>query len=263
MMKARIFIMTAFAALTIGSVTVSAEEVPEVTEPVVTEITEITEITTSIEEVEEEKTEVILGDVNSDNEVNVRDCAYIARKLAENKADELSLETADYNKDMLVNVRDAAAIAKALALNLTPPKSFIAPNKADYDLKTIMGMKNYINDMVIYKAKMQYVIADIKADDTIKSNTWYSPTILLTDVNYYSTVTSVDEYGFEGIMPESYVTNADDAVTDIMQAFECISQRSYSNGADADMSQRRIRIKWLPTDNGGNFEIYVCYGGEY
>ena len=268
-MKARFFIMATFAVLTIGAVTVSAEEVPEVTEPVVTEITEITKttttetsVTTLTEEIED-KPEVLLGDVNSDSEVNVRDCAYIARKLAENKADELSLETADYNKDMLVNVRDAAAIAKALGLNLTPPKTFTEPTKEDYDLKSIMGMKNYINDIVIYRAKAQYGIVDIKADDTVKSNTWYSPTILLTDVNYYSTVTSVDEYGFEGIMPESYVTNADDAVTDIMQAFECISQRSYSNGADADMSQRRIRIKWLPIDNGGNFEIYVCYGGEY
>ena len=270
MMKARIYIMTAFAALTIGAVTASAEEVLEVTEPIVTEITEITETTittettsttTLTEEVEEDKPEVLLGDVNSDNEVNVRDCAYIARKLAEKKAYELLPETADFNRDNAVNIRDAASIANKLGLNLTPPKTFTAPKKADYDLKNIKGMKNYINDMVIYKAKTQYGITDIKADDTVKSNTWYSPTILLTDVNYYSTVTSVDEYGFEGIMPESYVTNADDAVTDIMQAFECISQRSYSNGAD--MSQRRIRIKWLPIDNGGNFEIYVCYGGEY
>ena len=70
-----------------------------------------------------------------------------------------------------VNIRDAASIANKLGLNLTPPKTFTAPNKADYNLKTIKGMKNYINDMVIYKAKMQYGIADIKADDTIKSNT--------------------------------------------------------------------------------------------
>ena len=271
MMKARIFVITAFAALMIGAVTASAEEVSEVTQPVFTEITETTETTiitettptTTLTEEIEDKSEVLLGDVNSDNEVNVRDCAYIARKLAEKKSNELTPETADFNRDNTVNIRDAASIANKLGLNLTLPNTFTAPNKADYDLKSIKGIKNYINDMVIYKAKTQYSIADIKADDTVRSNTWYSPTILLTDVNYYSTVTSVDEYGFEGIMPESYVTTVDDAVTDLMQAFECISQRSYSNGADADMSQRRIRIKWLPTDNGGNFEIYVCYGGEY
>ena len=215
------------------------------------------------EEVEEDKLEVHLGDVNSDNEVNVRDCAYIARKLAEKKAYELIPEIADFNRDNAVNIRDAASIANKLGLNLTPPKTFTAPNKADYDLKTIMGMKKYINDMVIYKAKMQYGVTDIKADDTIKSNTWYSPTILLTDVNYYSTVTSVDEYGFEDIMPERYVTNADDAVTDLMQAFECISQRTNSDGSDVDMSKKRIRIKWAPIGDSNNFEIYVCYGGEY
>ena len=270
MMKARIFVITAFAALTIGAVTASAEEVPEVTEPVVTEITEIMETTTTTEtsvttltEEIEDKPEVLLGDVNSDNEVNVRDCAYIAKKLAEKKSYELTPETADYNRDNTVNIRDAASIANKLGLNLTPPKTFTAPNKTDYNLKTINGMKNYINDMVIYKAKTQYSIADIKADDTVKSNTWYSPTILLTNVNYYSTVTSVDEYGFEGIMPESYVTTVDDAVTDLMQAFECISRRTNSDGSDVDMSKKRIRIKWIPIGDSNNFEIYVCYGGEY
>ncbi len=271
MMKARIFIITAFAALMIGAVTASAEEVPEVTEPVFTEITEITETTTTTEttsaitlteEVEKVPT-AILGDVNSDSEVNVRDCAYIAKKLAEKKSYELTPETADYNRDNTVNIRDAASIANKLGMNLTQPKTFTAPNKADYNLKTIKGMKNYINDMVIYKAKMQYGIADIKADDTVKSNTWYSPTILLTDVNYYSTITSVDEYGFEGIMPERYVTTVDDAVTDLMQAFECISQRTNSDGSDVDMSKRRIRIKWIPIGYSDNCEIYVCYGGEY
>ena len=47
-------------------------------------------------------------------------------------------------------------------------------------------------------------------------------------------------------MSESYVTTADDAVTDLMQAFECISQRTNSDGYDVDMSKKRIRIKWIP-----------------
>ena len=239
-MKARIFILTAMAASIIGVMSVSAEDA----EHTVTENTSTKAY--------------ILGDVNSDSIVNVRDCAFIARKLAEDKADELSPETADYNKDKLVNVRDAASIARDLNLNFTSKQ-----NKPDYDVSTIEGIKAYINDTVIRKAIEKYGITDIKADDSVESNTWYSPTILITNTEYYSSVTSVTEYGMEGIMPESYVLSADDAITNLMKAFDFISQRSNSDGSWVDMSQRRIRIKWLPIDNGGNFEIYVCYGGDY
>lgn len=53
-----------------------------------------------------------VGDIDGDNKITVRDCAYIASKLA--KGEKLS-DIADYNKDGKVNVRDAAAIARDLA----------------------------------------------------------------------------------------------------------------------------------------------------
>ena len=56
----------------------------------------------------------IFGDANCDHTINVRDCAYIAKKLAEGKGDSLPVN-ADYNRDGNKNVRDAAAIAKFLA----------------------------------------------------------------------------------------------------------------------------------------------------
>ena len=58
---------------------------------------------------------VQLGDVNGDGKVNVRDCAVIARKLAERKAEEMALSVADFNGDGNVNIRDAASLAQALA----------------------------------------------------------------------------------------------------------------------------------------------------
>ena len=64
----------------------------------------------------------LLGDANGDGVLNVRDCAMIAWKLAEDKADELSPNTADYNGDGIINVRDAAAIAGALHLNFNSSK---------------------------------------------------------------------------------------------------------------------------------------------
>lgn len=56
----------------------------------------------------------ISGDANHDGTVNVRDCSYIAKILAENKADTLH-DCADFNDDGKINVRDASAIASALA----------------------------------------------------------------------------------------------------------------------------------------------------
>lgn len=56
----------------------------------------------------------MLGDANIDGEVNVRDCAFIASKLAEGLVNELP-GCSDYNGDGKVDVRDAAALANKLA----------------------------------------------------------------------------------------------------------------------------------------------------
>ena len=55
-----------------------------------------------------------IGDVNFDRAVNVRDCAFIAVFIANDKADSLPME-ADVNRDGKKNVRDAAALSKHLA----------------------------------------------------------------------------------------------------------------------------------------------------
>lgn len=56
----------------------------------------------------------LIGDVNNDGKVNVRDCAFIATALSKNESSTLP-DTTDYNEDGKINVRDAAAIALALA----------------------------------------------------------------------------------------------------------------------------------------------------
>ena len=55
-----------------------------------------------------------LGDANNDNELNVRDCSFIANVIANGKGAELP-DSADYNKDGNKNIRDAALIARELA----------------------------------------------------------------------------------------------------------------------------------------------------
>ncbi len=73
--------------------------------------TTVTTITTPIVTTEKNN---ILGNVNGDDKLDVRDCAFIASVLASGKSDTLTKE-ADFNGDGKVNVRDAAAIAKFLA----------------------------------------------------------------------------------------------------------------------------------------------------
>ena len=61
--------------------------------------------------------EEISGDANGDNSLDVQDCAFIAKALANRKGDTLP-ESADYNKDEKKNVIDAMEIAKDLASNV-------------------------------------------------------------------------------------------------------------------------------------------------
>ena len=57
---------------------------------------------------------IAYGEANGDDKLTAADAAYIARKLAEQKADELP-ETADFNNDGEVTALDCAKIAQFLA----------------------------------------------------------------------------------------------------------------------------------------------------
>lgn len=58
------------------------------------------------------------GDANDDGEIDIRDAAFIAQKIAGKRADQLG-ESADYNQDGKRDIRDAAAIAKNVARKYT------------------------------------------------------------------------------------------------------------------------------------------------
>lgn len=63
-----------------------------------------------VDEYNENTTEAVIGDANNDTALNVRDCSYIARKIAYGAPQEIS-DAADFNADGKINIRDAAAIA--------------------------------------------------------------------------------------------------------------------------------------------------------
>lgn len=56
----------------------------------------------------------IRGDANQNEKTDIRDCAFIARTLAEGKGSSLPAD-ADYNKDNSKNIRDAAELSRDLA----------------------------------------------------------------------------------------------------------------------------------------------------
>ena len=58
--------------------------------------------------------DALVGDANLDGKVDVRDCAYIAKMLAQRDTEKLP-KNADFNGDGKVDVRDEAAIARLLA----------------------------------------------------------------------------------------------------------------------------------------------------
>ncbi|MBQ3566493.1 MAG: Ig-like domain-containing protein, partial [Oscillospiraceae bacterium] len=71
-----------------------------------------------------EASEALCGDANNDGDVTVRDCATIARLLAEKRTNELPA-WADYNGDGEVTVRDAAALSRAIATATLIKKPFV------------------------------------------------------------------------------------------------------------------------------------------
>jgi hypothetical protein len=83
---------------------------PLTTTTVTTNITTTTVVTTTTPYIPEQ----LKGDANSDDKLNIRDAAFIARKLAEQKSQDIP-ELADYNEDNVVDIRDASAIARNLA----------------------------------------------------------------------------------------------------------------------------------------------------
>ncbi len=115
---------TTTVVTTAPSETVSTQDISEITtsettKPIVHTLiitkapTETTDKTTTTTQSPTDEN-IPSGDANGDIEVNVRDCSFIAMKIASGKTESLPI-SADFNGDGKVNVRDAAAIASYLA----------------------------------------------------------------------------------------------------------------------------------------------------
>ncbi len=95
---------------------------------VTTTLTEPKTTTTVTTTVTGEESAPLCGDANDDGDITVRDCAYIARFLAENKKDELPA-WADYNGDGEISVRDAAGLSRAIATKTLVKEPYVPVNE--------------------------------------------------------------------------------------------------------------------------------------
>jgi hypothetical protein len=332
MKKYRVFIITAIMMCVLGILYVNAEEneteidTPEVTTEVTTSIEETepttevivtsnSEITTTVTDTTEttvsETTPVfttpvitttaepdvpgrVVGDTNNDGKLNIRDAAFIARKLAQQKADELSVKWADYNNDEVVNVRDAASIARYLAKKSAEEtekthETYSQPKKKDYNLKDFDGLKSYVNDYIVYKAATQYGIKYIIFDDSVDvwEYSWNVPDVYVPNVDYYlgqnDGILEIGSYLYK--LPQNYIDDGweqcfhvaknesemadmltNGASVDMKMMFdEIFTQYTTNKNLSADESKyliscMNITVAWKPL-GGGNYELYWMWGG--
>lgn len=301
-MKAKGLFMTIISALTIGAVSmsVSAEDsneqydvvepvvttsYEEATEPTETELTTVTEETTITTATETEVTEttsvteitttelepeVLLGDVNGDGVVNVRDCAFIARKLANKQGDELVLKIADFNGDGVINIRDAASIATYVndsknLKEITKKKSMgfpTKPKKSDYNLNTEKGVQDYVNNMVRYIAYNKYGILQIAFDNSIdvwNGCSWDSPEEYIPDEETFLKY-NIAPNGIRAL-PMQYESTVDELVEGMESGLDMwVSGEKFNDATQTDIQRLSGIISWKPYDGGHNYQVYLIYG---
>ncbi len=232
-----------------------------------------------------------LGDANNDGKVSISDAAFIAKKIAQRRSAELSIEYCDYNKDGCANIRDAASIAMYLAgkhfENSTRKNvimNYLCPKKADYNFNNITGMKNYVNDYVRYYAHKKYGITAVAYDDKVDvwDYSWDVPATYVPDTEYYMNNNS--EYGALEIgsiiyeLPEQYkkdntgweqlfhiVKNKNEAVEQLVKeqctALDMMVSEFKAQGHSDSIEHTEITLSWQLI-GGGNYEVYMLWGAE-
>ncbi len=278
-MKLKIFTTVLFASLLLGSAYVSAEEVPttEPTEAVTTTVTTVTEDTTTTTVTEITTTTVtevttttttteasvyLLGDVNEDGIVNVRDCAFIARKLAEGKANELLLELADFNGDGKVNVRDCSNIANELGLKLSSGKPKLQkPVKSDYNTSTHEGMKAYINDTVRYEAFTKYGITAVAFDDSVDvwDYSWDVPEEFIPNAEGY--LAEEEDWMIEGwsVLPLFRDSTYEQVLEGMLVGLDMMVDEMKVSETDNMVALTPITLCWKPYVSEGNYRVYLLW----
>ena len=76
----------------------------------------------------------LYGDINDDNDINVRDAAQLANSIATKNMSKINSQNADFNNDMKVDVRDCSAISqfvvsKSLMANDKQLQEWLLKNK--------------------------------------------------------------------------------------------------------------------------------------
>lgn len=212
-----------------------------------------------------------LGDADNDGKVTIRDAAFIAVKMAQRRAAELSIEYCDFNNDGSANIRDAASIAMHMAKrHLSGSKrndvimNYLCPNKADYNFNNITGMKNYVNDYVRYMAHKKYGITAVAYDDKIEdvwnAGSWDVPVEYIPNAEDYL---EKDKTSGISALPIRYVITYDDVVSDLIHRLDSMVSEFKAQGESNDsIKDTQITLYWKSYNSKGNYEVYLIWGGD-
>ena len=118
----------------------------------------------------------VLGDVNGDGEVTLRDAVIIARKMANYQGEKLP-DNADYNQDGKVNIKDAARILEDLQEKYPDNEELknlkILKGDADFNgevgLSDLVAVSKYnVNNAVFpFTNELAFINADMNDDDLV------------------------------------------------------------------------------------------------
>ena len=223
------------------------------------------------------------GDIDLNHKINLYDVIEIAKKIIHGNCatdgtfTDFLMNTCDTGD--IIDIYDAIWVAKLnMEVNPLPqpeiPEVLIKPSIDNYNVSNITGIKAYVNDCIIYRAKyhgmkeekISFVGNEV---DEWSGYSWDTPNIFISDLDYYMEQN-------DGLSPLSYHTSAkslaeyamgyvDSAVDEWKDNF----YRNYDDRVELgyidegytweeDLSYSRFVVKWEDMGHD-NYKVYVMW----
>lgn len=219
------------------------------------------------------------GDVDFNHTINLYDVIEIAKKIMKGNCptdgtfSDFVMNTC--NTDDVIDIYDAIWSAKLnMEINLLPspdkPEVLVKPSINNYNVSNITGIKAYVNDCIIYRAKyhgmkeekISFVGNEV---DEWSGYSWDTPNIFISDLDYYMEQN-------DGLSPLSYHTSAkslaeyamgyvDSAVDEWKMNYDIKYESGILNDDftwEYKMSTSSFTIKWEDMGHD-NYKLYVMW----
>lgn len=207
------------------------------------------------------------GDIDLNHKINLYDVIEIAKEIISGNCatdgtfTDFLMNTCDTGE--VIDIYDAIWTAKLnMEVNPLPqpekPQVLVKPYIEDYDVSNIIGVKAYVNDCIIYRAKyhgmkeekMEFVGNEV---DEWSGYSWDTPNIFISDLDYYMEQN-------DGLMPLSYKTDAKTLAEYVMDYIDSAVREWKDHGrTDEDISLYfGFTIKWEDMGHD-NYKVYVMW----